>query len=87
MYIWDINMVSTVPADVQAPNGAWPSAETVLTTKLNGNFNKFSLAVYDFKYIFGGQIKPSKFIWLMRWEKYADQIHYKFRHIFWESDD
>ena len=31
--IWDRNLVITVPADVLAPNGARPSAGTVMTTQ------------------------------------------------------
>ena len=30
IYIWETKFVITVPADVQAPNGAWTSAGTVL---------------------------------------------------------
>ena len=33
--VWDQNLVITVPADALAPNGARPSAVTVLTTKLD----------------------------------------------------
>ena len=35
MYIQDMNVVITVPADGLAPNGARPSAGTMLTTKLD----------------------------------------------------
>ena len=33
--IWDINFVITVPADDLAPNGARPSAGTVMITSLD----------------------------------------------------
>ena len=33
LYMWASDLVITVPADVQAPNGARPSATTVLTEK------------------------------------------------------
>ena len=35
IYMWDPNLVSTVPADGLAPNGARPSAGTMLITKFH----------------------------------------------------
>ena len=48
IYIWDMNLVITVPADVLAPNGARPSAGTVLT----GDFNFFTDSVKNSEYLF-----------------------------------
>ena len=35
IYIWDANLVITVPVDVPVPNGTKPSADTALTEKLD----------------------------------------------------
>ena len=35
--IWEINLVTTLPADVPAPDGAGPSAGTVLTMQIESN--------------------------------------------------
>ena len=43
--MWGMDLVITVPADALAPNGARPSAETVLTDMYPHNYH---LLVYGF---------------------------------------
>ena len=42
MYMWERNLIITMPADVLAPNGARPSAVTVLSTE-SYIYMKFSI--------------------------------------------
>ena len=51
VYIWELNFVTTVPADVSAPNGARPSAGTMLNEELDKFTSKFiwlSMIAYHF---------------------------------------
>ena len=51
IYIWDPNFVITVPADGLAPNGARPSAGTVMTVTLymsSSSFHWLSMPLCNF---------------------------------------
>ena len=58
IYVWDQNLVIPVPEDALAPNGARPSAGTVLTTKLDIFSFQVSLAVSDVVQLFINQMTP-----------------------------
>ena len=58
IYIHNLSLVITVPAEPLAPNGARPSTDTVMTT--NCKVPLVSFTIYDSGYLFGDQTQAGK---------------------------
>ena len=62
IYVWDLNMVSIMPADGLAPNGARPSAGTLLSEQLDTFYFKFP-CISMIQYYLRGIVNIKNFGW------------------------